>query len=45
MTELPAGELLPDGTYPPDSVFGRAMAQLQEFSRHREAPPDRERAS
>jgi len=46
MTGLPAGEPGPDGEYPPGSVFGMAMAQLKEFSRHREAehaPPGAER--
>ncbi|MCH7477637.1 MAG: AAA family ATPase [SAR324 cluster bacterium] len=32
MTQMPAGELQPDGEYPPDSVFGKTMAQLRAFS-------------
>ena len=34
MTGQPVGELGPEGTYPPDTVFGKAMANLEEFSHH-----------
>lgn len=30
---LPAGEADEDGNYPPDSVFGKALSQLEEFDR------------
>ena len=30
---LPAGEADADGTYPPDTVFGRVAAQLEEYDR------------
>ena len=40
MTGMPAGELQPDDSYPPDTVFGKAAAQLQEFSKHRQAERD-----
>jgi predicted ATP-dependent protease len=43
MTGLPAGEVQPDGTYPLDSVFGKAMARLHEFSKQREREKEGEK--
>ena len=40
MTQNPAGELQPDGEYPPDSVFGKTMAQLRAFSDFAKADQD-----
>jgi lon-related putative ATP-dependent protease len=40
LTGVPAGERLPDGTYPPDTINGRVMAKLQHIAdRLRESSP------
>ena len=33
LTGVPAGVAQADGTYPPETVYGRAMQQLEEFDR------------
>jgi hypothetical protein len=43
MAGIPTGELQPDGQYPPDSIYGTAMAKLLEFSKEAKAGEEEEK--